>query len=543
MKDILPGDRMPINFQSLIESLPMVCPNLNGYKASFDFYFEPWSNIYSWMDNNTRLSTQEHANRQRYYYRFGRLTSSDNTQFPLGHITSDANKPGSLFDYLGVPVGFFGLPTTSGDGDTIPMNFPAEKLISYLDIVRNYYVNEQEGYAYFVKLMVETRVGDRFTLGRISIPGLDRVLQALRSEANGSEIVSTMNSYSMPSGAGYNSVGAFINDLIESAKKIPLGGLFLRTYRMDLNRGIMNQSVGEFKSTVNVTDGQFSIDTLRFANKMQKFIDRIDISGGRFSDMMRARWGVTPRGTMNIPDYLGSCSEMFGVTDVLATASGQNSQISGDRGNSVLGQQAGFAVARCNRSNSPISLRADQYGTLVCMFSLVPIVTYSQGVEIEDQKTKFSQIYDPAFAQLGYQDVSPREFSVFPEITSVGQNGVQLNTATPLAENSSVGKRIAFSEYMAGLPRAHGYFAYGESLDYWVNNRLYTSPNTLEVDDADIAARISRYGETDYTTYINPAMINNLFVDTSPTAQNFRLRVVFDINARRNIGSRVMPHL
>lgn len=549
-KDILPGDKVKINIDSLIESLPMLCPNLQGYKASFDFYFEPWSNLYGWMDNNKRSSTQEILDFARHRFFVSPSSAKNITDLQ----TRPGVKAGSLLDYLGVPPGYCGdyVSFISGAGVSFGgREFPAEKFLSVLDIYRNYYVNNQENYCSFVSGIEDGKVGETGIL-RMNLEALDRAFVLLRNQSNGVDLLDLTETFTdiFEAPHAVNTIGQALNYIIGLCLTSPLAGLPLRTYRMDLNRGILSHDVGSVKSTVTLTDGGFSIDTLRFANKMQKLIDRIDISGGRFSDMMRARWGVTPRGDRNVPDYLGSVSEFFGITDVIATASGVNSTVDENRGNSVLGQQAGFAVNRCKRTNSPISFRADQYGTLVCMFSLVPIVTYSQGIEREDLKTTFAEVYDPAFAQLGYQDVDPRELSALPSfdfsgITDVTEPLPWANTA--LASDSSVGKRVAWSEYMSSLPRAHGLFAYGQDFDYWANNRMYTRPQLPDIGDStellQLASLAGSYGPTDFTTYIDPSLQNNLFADTSLTAQNFRLRVNFDIFMRRNIGSRVMPHL
>lgn len=527
----------------------MVCPNLSGYKASFDFYFEPWSNLYGWMSNDTRLSTEETINKSRFTYEFGASYAGDAATSPLQPLYLASNKAGSLLDYCGVPVGFFGDVNESEGGNVVTMRaFPAEKVLSVLDVYRHYYVNNQEDKCYFLNEWAVTNSASP-VLG-YPLETLDNLFQQLRNLPDGGNLSGLLDNGNQLDEGPLN----FFQNIIRASSYSPLGGLPLRTYRMDMNRGILNNAIGEFKSSVRVTDNSFDIDTLRFANKLQKLIDRIDISGGRFADMMRVRWGVKPRGAMHQPDYLGSVSSFFGVTDIVSTASGTNDNVQDGRGNSVLGQQAGFAVGRVNRDNNPISFRADNYGTLVCIFSLTPIVTYSQGIEIEDIKTTFSEIYDPAFSQLGYQDVNPVELSVFPKATVVKSPNqdiflYQFDQTSPLFTGESVGKRIAWSEYMSALPRAHGLFAFGEDFDYWVNNRLYTrynfpvgDPENLPFDNVPLSF-VQKLGQTDYSTYIAPDLVNNLFTDTSLTAQNFRLRVTFDMDWRREIGSRVMPHL
>lgn len=560
----MPGDKVRINLDSLIESFPMVAPNLNGYKASFDFYFCAWSNYYGWMDNNKRSNNvSSTVLAERFTYQAGGAIAYDGVSngsievrtagdlaFALG---ANAVKPGSFLDMLGIPPGFIGVQRAEAVGQTYfdPRNFPAEKLISVLDIYRTYYVNPQEDLASFVGI---TEDGN-YDLYRVPLELLDKITLALRANEDTTlsvdEVLDAVwvgNKPEYPVGVIRNA-GILIRRLIGASVTVPLGGLPLRTYRMDLNRGIMKNTEAQFVSKAQVVDGSVAVTTLRFANKMQMLLDRIDVSGGRFSDAMRMRWGVTPRNSMNIPDYLGSVSNFFGITDVISTASGTNENVPNGRGNSVLGQQAGFAVGKVKRDNSPISFRADQYGTLVCMFSLVPLVTYSQGIEREDLKTSFAEVFDPAFNQLGYQDVDRMELNALPSMTfpdalaTITEDADILSTSYDL--DQSVGRRFAWSEYMSSLPRAHGLFAYGQSLDYWVNNRMYVRDMTKTIDSSepDWLSRILPYGDTSLSTYVDPALQNNLFAEVGRFAQNFRLRVNFDMYMRRNVGSRVMPHL
>lgn len=537
MKDILPGDKITINLNSLIESLPMIAPALDGWKANFDFYFEPWSNLYGFMDNNVREGTQDLINKRRHTFKFGLDKES-----PVLVETIEAMrvKPGSLLDYYGLPCGYFG--DVDNEGAVHSSEYPAEKILAYLDIIRTYYVNNQEGFVPFMWNMDSRSVlDDDFGVERFSLQTLDDLFMILRMQKDGVVVnddpFDSIDLYDVPE------VNRLLRVVTDTADD--LCGLALRTYRMDLNRGIMNANVGNLKSRVQVTDNSFSIDTLRFANKMQKLIDRFDVSGGRFSDWMRTQWNVKVRGNLDVPDYLGTVSEFFGNTDVIATANGAVSTTPGVQDTakqSILGEQAGFAVGRVNRSNSPISFKSDQYGTLVCLFSLVPIVDYSQGIEIENLKTTFADVYTPAMSQLGFQDVNRKELSAFPTAL-VAEDGD--TTSFKLFDRNitfnapAVGKRVAWSEYMASLGRNHGYFSYGEQLDFWANQRMYTT----EIDSGDPGDVMVRYGEFNPTTYVYPYLWNYLFADTSPRTQNFRLRCRFDITAKRPIGSRIMPHL
>lgn len=337
----------------------------------------------------------------------------------------------------------------------------------------------------------------------------------------------------------------------------------MRSYRMDLLRGIMNNSVGDFKAKVNVvsdTSGSFiNMEDVYFANKLQQFIARIDITGGRFSDWIQTRWNIDPGIEIDRPIYLGSHSLWLNTIDVVATASGQ-ANVGSRNDSSVVGQQVGYQVGKMTVGNGrdrqrPITIKSKQYGTLMCIFSIVPDVVYSQGFELNMLKTKFADIYDPAFKQLGFQDVLKGELSAMPTIdTRLSEPGSNeyVHTVRDGMLNDVVGKRIAWSEYMASLNRSHGEFAYGMTLDYWVNNRRYfysdngkrqllanASGNTPAT--AEIIELLSN--EFDSTTYIYPHLWNTQFANVNITAMNYMVDVYFQIDANRALGKRLMPHL
>lgn len=553
MKDMLPGDKFSVNLHSLIESLPMIAPSLSGWKANFDFYFEPWSNLYGFMDNNVREDTSALANMVRHNAPLGHyiVADAENASDDVQSILSGDKMvtPGSFMDYMGFPPGFIG--EWGAEGLT-PLPVPMEKWLGYLDIYRNYYVNNQEGEAYMCDSAGSVYNADTdVAVQSYPLDAYDEIFRYLRYRTAPLEIEDLFDKPAELSDDAWRLMTLpFI--LPSPASRVDLGqpfaGLALRTYRMDLNRGLMSTDVGELQSRVMVGQGSFSIDTLRFANKMQKFIDRFDVSGGRFSDWMRTQWSVKVRGQLDIPDYLGTVSEFFGNADVICTSNGAVSTSTGvkeDAKLSVLGQQAGFAVGNVNRDNRPISFKADQYGTFYCIFSLVPIVNYSQGVERENIKVTFNELFNPAFSQLGFQDVRRLELSALPSIDS----DYRINFDE--SSYDLVGKQVAWAEYMASLPRAHGLFAYGQEFDYWANQRMYTMPrDDSEAPSSSASADIKAlwnarrpYGQFDRTTYILPGTVNYLFASTAATDSNFRLRVKFDIHANRPIGNRLMPHL
>lgn len=570
--DILPDDWMKIYTNATVMSMPMVAPVMGRWKISFDYFLEPWSNLYGFIDNNTRLTVDEVIDLPRWYYSIGRTFSQQVDQD--GHIglapdESNIYAKGiahtSLFDYLGVAPGTIGnveFPEGSDNFAVTPIKIAGESILTYFDIIRNYYANPQEG---VMRIISNFSYADESTVyDDVKLRDMDALYAQTRYSSNpqvSMQFDGNMASHIDSFGTSTGLVGAFWTSLINDSyvhwdspsqnigRKV---GLALRTYRMDLLRGIMSNDVGVTRSRVYVERtsdgdvgdvGEFSIDTLRFANKLQAFIDRIDISGGRFSDMIKTRWGVDPKLGVDRPIYLGSHSTWLSTIDVVATAAGQSGSGDSNNPNSQLGQQSGYIAGNLGgKKQRPISFKSNNYGTLMCCVSIVPDVVYSQGIELNMLKTKFADIYDPAFAQLGYQDVSRLEMSSLPAFYY--DEDTRLIESRPIDTKEVVGKRVAWSEYLGSLNRAHGDFAYGGSLDYWVLNRPYVTKQSLSQSGAETMSNIySNYGPFNATTYVQPELWNGVFADKSINADNFRLAVSFEIDAKRSIGKRLMPHL
>ena len=555
--DMLPSDWMRINTHATVQSLPMIAPVRGRWKCSFDYFYNPWSNIYGFMDGNRKLTTQQIIENYRYVVSLGK----DNTGVTFSSILREPKVPcGGVLDFLGFPIGYQGVITknTGGSGyNQKKTSHPAEGIITYLDIVRNYYVNNQENSTKFIRATNSVGLDGRrlgYWYSDFSLDTLDSAITEFRYRSRNG----LSSEYSI---SGIPSILPYYNGLIGVEEDGNLSdnqmdvrylcGLFLRTYRMDLLRGIMNSSVGTYNAKLDATSGYVTMDNVYFANKAQTLINRIDITGGRFSDWIRTRWNTDPGIDVDRPIYLGSHSLWLNTIDVIATASGQNT---GDNKlyQSSLGQQVGYQIGKMSSDKQrPITIKSKQYGTLMCIFSIVPDVVYSQGFELNMLKTRFADIYDPAFKQVGFQDVLRAEVRALPCWYLEGSTN-PMSYFDDNALDKKIGKRIAWSEYMASLNRSHSDFAYGMGLDFWVNNRAYN----LDEDESPIVdggnsdidqwqnSNIKRlFSRVDYTTYVYPHLWNGAFANKSISARNYVVDVHFSIDANRALGKRLMPHL
>ena len=89
--------------------------------------------------------------------------------------------------------------------------------------------------------------------------------------------------------------------------------------------------------------------------------------------------------------------------------------------------------------------------------------------------------------------------------------------------DTKAGKTVAWINYMTNFNKTFGEFAAGESEDFMVMNRNYERD---EENDSLIS---------DLSTYIDPSKYNQIFADTSLSAQNFWVQTAVQIEVRQNI--------
>lgn len=309
------------------------------------------------------------------------------------------------------------------------------------------------------------------------------------------------------------------------------GGLLLTTYEMDLNRALLSSNVGNTKSSVDTSSGSFTIDTFRFRNAVQKAIDKFDLSGGRLSSWLRTLWKVKPDKSLDKAELLHVASSYIGNTDIISTANTLDVTGTGDSTlGSSLAQQAGYTIGRVDGDTD--HYLSDSYGVFICCGSLIPIVSYSQGMDSCDFHLNFQDCFLPDYASFGYQGVPVRELAA--QLRCVNNNSLtQFRAPVPPQLDSVVGKRVAWQEYRTAVDRATGNFAIGGPLSYWTFARFYGG---VDFDNTGVFAsgtkglKLRAVPNTFSTsTYVWPRLYNYLFAQTDDAAQNFRLtgRVIY----------------
>ena len=161
----------------------------------------------------------------------------------------------------------------------------------------------------------------------------------------------------------------------------------------------------------------FTISQLRQANILQKWLERNNIAGERYSDQIRATFGVLPSDAMlDRPIFLGGSNFGIYTNSIAQTAGGNVSSSNPFRGEvgSDAGQTSGFG-----KDSLINKFTATEHGIIMVLGSIVPHQTYSTGSSRMFGMSTFADIPNPMFEGLGEEAIYKEELT--PDMNLVNQ--------------------------------------------------------------------------------------------------------------------------
>lgn len=161
----------------------------------------------------------------------------------------------------------------------------------------------------------------------------------------------------------------------------------------------------------------FTISQLRQANILQKWLERNNVAGERYSDQIRATFGVLPSDAMlDRPIFLGGSNFGIYTNSIAQTAGGNVSSTNPFRGEvgSDAGQTSGFG-----KDSLIDKFTATEHGVIMVLGSIVPHQTYSTGSSRMFGMSTFADIPNPMFEGLGEEAIYKEELT--PDMNLVNQ--------------------------------------------------------------------------------------------------------------------------
>ena len=171
--------------------------------------------------------------------------------------------------------------------------------------------------------------------------------------------------------------------------------------------------IGSGTSRKSSIVGQFSVEALRAANSLQRYLERNNFVGSKTINRLLAHFGIAPAPErLDMAEFIGGSSFSPAIGDVTSTSFSIDShgQSSGNEG---LGFMAGKGLG--GRSMESVRYHAKEHGVFMSIMSILPDTAYYQGIDRNFQKGVFGDPLDffhPEFENLGYQEILNKEVYV-----------------------------------------------------------------------------------------------------------------------------------
>lgn len=358
-------------------------------------------------------------------------------------------------------------------------------------------------------------------LGQYELKILDEIRDAILHTKGNETLTLTKASLTADKGGSEN-LGKFIEELTNSQSN-KLGGMLLKTYDSDIfNNWIKKEWIegaGSItdRTTIDVSDGQLTIDMLNLQQKVYNMLNRIAVSGGTYKDWLET---VYTAGKYlerpETPVFIGGMTQYIEFDEVISKSATETAY-----GSQPLGDIAAIGRGGKPTNSGHIHYQCEEPGYIMGLIAITPMVDYSQGNDFDLNLQTIDDLHKPALDGIGYQDLIQEQMV---GETSVYVNGPLINNLNHLAAN----KTLAWIDYMTNYNRTFGDFAAGEALDFMVLNRRYDVQNNQIKD---------------LTTYIDPQKYIEIFADTAIDSQNFWVQTAINVTRRGNYSAKQIPFL
>ena len=348
--EVVPGDFFKIGNQMVIRFQPLVAPILHEINVYVHYFFVPYRLLWDqWEDFITGGVT-------------GDLTPTIPTWSPTP-VTGNALN--SLWDYLGFPTGII-------PAGALPLDFPRR---AYNMVWNEYYRDET--------LQTEVALTNEAILLRNWAK--DYFTSSLTSQQRGTApalpIAGTASAV-FASQDGYDAQMSF--EYLAST-------MHLRTRVAN----ILNHNTVDLSTAT-----AFDIADLRLAFQIQKWMERNNRAGARYTEFLEAHFKVSPRDDrLQRPEYIGGSKAPVIVSEVLQTSSTDTESPQGN----LAGHALTVSEAFCGKYH------AQEYGLILGMMSVMPKASYSQGINRQWLRRTKYDFYFPEFANLSEQAIERAE--------------------------------------------------------------------------------------------------------------------------------------
>lgn len=271
-------------------------------------------------------------------------------------------------------------------------------------------------------------------------------------------------------------------------------------------------SYAELAALATEQGSGFTIETLRYVNAYQKFLELNMRKGFSYKQIMQGRWDIDIRfDELLMPEFIGGISRELSMRTVEQTVDQQSANSQGQYAE-ALGSKTGIAGVYGSTPNN-IEVFCDEESYIIGLLTVTPVPIYTQLLPKDFTYNGLLDHYQPEFDRIGFQPITYRELCPLNfDISNMDQM------------NKTFGYQRPWYEYVAKCDNAHGLFR--TDLKNFIMHRTFCG--------------LPQLGQQ--FLLVNPDTVNQVFSVTEFTDKIFGY-VKFNATARLPISRVAIPRL
>lgn len=224
-------------------------------------------------------------------------------------------------------------------------------------------------------------------------------------------------------------------------------------------------SYAELAALATEQGSGFTIETLRYVNAYQKFLELNMRKGFSYKQIMQGRWDIDIRfDELLMPEFIGGISRELSMRTVEQTVDQQSSSSQGQYAE-ALGSKTGIAGVYGSTSNN-IEVFCDEESYIIGLLTVTPVPIYTQLLPKDFTYNGLLDHYQPEFDRIGFQPITYKE--ICP---------LNFGSSNIADMEKTFGYQRPWYEYVAKYDSAHGLFR--TDMKNFIMNRTFSGSPQL----------------------------------------------------------------